>query len=116
MNECGGHLYGVERDEALSVPRKSLSGTNFTIAIHCVIWAAVWAGAMAGAGSSVGMEESVIAIGNSARPPRQSSRDSRLGPQKLNARWTKRRHRTVGTGEAMSSARERQFAAAMAAA
>ena len=44
-----------------------------------MIWAAVWAGAMAGAGSSVGMEESVIAIGNSAsqsaRPPVISARD-----------------------------------------
>ena len=41
-----------------------------------MIWAAVWAGATAGAGSSVGMEESVIAIGNSASP------SSRFGPQK----------------------------------
>ena len=75
MNECGGHpsIRRRTRRSCLSVPRKSLSGTNFTIAIHCVIWA----GATAGAGSSVGMEESVIAIGNSARvrPSVISARD-----------------------------------------
>ena len=42
MNECERHLiYRAEpardEDEALPRKRKSLSGTNFTIAIHCVI-------------------------------------------------------------------------------